>query len=64
MKRKFIPVNNTLLEGNEKKYHTECINSGWISSDGHTFKTFEKKLCWINYGTKEMFHGKYGYNII
>ncbi|CAO6130685.1 hypothetical protein MCEGEM19_00200 [Candidatus Pelagibacterales bacterium] len=45
MKRKFIPVNNTLLEGNEKKYHTECINSGWISSDGHTFKTFEKKLC-------------------
>jgi perosamine synthetase len=44
MKHKFIPVNNPLLEGNEKKYLTECINSGWISSDGPFIKIFEQKF--------------------
>jgi perosamine synthetase len=44
MKRKFIPVNNPLLEGNEKKYLTECIDSGWISSDGPFVKIFEQKF--------------------
>lgn len=31
---KFIPVNEPLLDGNEKKYLIECIESGWISSEG------------------------------
>ena len=29
-----IPVNEPLLDGNEKKYLTECIDTGWISSEG------------------------------
>lgn len=29
-----IPVNTPRLEGNEKKYLLECIESGWISSEG------------------------------
>lgn len=36
----FIPVNTPLLDGNEKKYLNECIDSGWISSEG----SFVKKL--------------------
>ena len=38
----FIPVNEPLLDGNEKKYLIECIDSGWISSDGPFVKEFEK----------------------
>jgi len=30
----FIPVNEPLLDGNELKYISECISSGWISSEG------------------------------
>lgn len=30
----FIPVNEPLLDGNEKRYLAECIDSGWISSEG------------------------------
>lgn len=30
----FIPVNEPLLNGNEKKYLCECIDTGWISSEG------------------------------
>jgi perosamine synthetase len=37
-----IPVNEPLLNGNEKKYLIECIESGWISSDGPFVKRFEK----------------------
>lgn len=29
-----IPVNEPLLNGNEKRYLAECIDSGWISSEG------------------------------
>lgn len=29
-----IPVNEPLLNGNEKKYLDECIDTGWISSEG------------------------------
>ena len=44
MDSKFIPVNEPLLEGNEKKYLAECIDTGWISSDGPFVKTFEQKF--------------------
>ena len=44
MKNKFIPVNEPLLQGNEKKYLLECIKTGWISSDGPFVKKFEKKF--------------------
>ena len=41
---KFIPVNEPLLDGNEKKYLNECINTGWISSEGPFVEQFEKKF--------------------
>jgi len=37
----FIPVNEPLLSGNEKKYLNECIDTGWISSEGALVKRFE-----------------------
>ena len=39
-----IPVNKPLFIGNEKKYLLDCINTGWISSDGKYVKRFEKKF--------------------
>ena len=39
-----IPVNEPIFFGNEKKYLNECIDSGWISSDGPFVSLFEKKL--------------------
>lgn len=41
----FIPVNEPLLDGNEKKYLCECIDTGWISSEGPFVKEFEQKMC-------------------
>ncbi|MBU3604123.1 DegT/DnrJ/EryC1/StrS aminotransferase family protein [Polynucleobacter sp. AP-Kaivos-20-H2] len=41
---KFIPVNEPLLDGNEKKYLIECIDSGWISSEGPFVALFEEKF--------------------
>ena len=40
----FIPVNEPLLNGNEKKYLCECIDIGWISSEGPFVKEFEQKM--------------------
>jgi perosamine synthetase len=40
----FIPVNTPLLSGNEKKYLNECIDTGWISSEGPFVKKFEDKF--------------------
>ena len=36
-----IPVNRPLLDGNEKKYLIECIETGWISSEGPFVKRLE-----------------------
>lgn len=41
---KFVPVNEPLLNGNEKKYLCECIDTGWISSEGPFVKEFEQKM--------------------
>ena len=40
----FIPVNTPLLAGNEKKYLCECIDTGWISSEGPFVSRFESEL--------------------
>lgn len=40
----FIPVNEPLLNGNEKKYLCDCIDTGWISSEGPFVKEFEQKM--------------------
>ena len=39
-----ISVNKPAFLGNEKKYLLDCINTGWISSDGNYVKKFEKKF--------------------
>lgn len=44
MNSSFIPVNEPLLNGNEKKYLTECIETGWISSEGPFVQVFEKQM--------------------
>ena len=44
MKDDFIPVNTPLFSGNEKKYINECIDTGWISSEGPFVNRFESEL--------------------
>jgi len=39
-----IPVNEPLLDGNEKKYLIECIETGWISSEGPFIKQLEEQF--------------------
>lgn len=41
MKPDFIPVNQPLLGEREKAYLLECIESGWVSSDGPFVSRFE-----------------------
>lgn len=48
-----IPVNEPLLPGNELKYVTDCITSGWISSAGKYIDRFENEwaaYCGRKYG--------------
>lgn len=39
-----IPVNTPLLDGNERKYLLECLDTGWISSEGPFIRQFEEKF--------------------
>ena len=39
-----VPVNEPLLDGNEKKYLLKCIEDGWISSEGPYVEKFEKQF--------------------
>ncbi|MEO8192551.1 MAG: DegT/DnrJ/EryC1/StrS family aminotransferase [Gemmatimonadales bacterium] len=39
-----IPVNEPVLDGNERKYLNECIDSGWISSEGPFIREFEARF--------------------
>lgn len=48
MASQFIPVNEPLLDGNEKKYLNECIDSGWVSSEGPFVKQLEEGMAhWV-----------------
>jgi len=40
----FIPVNEPVLDGNERKYLNECIDTGWISSEGPFIREFENRF--------------------
>lgn len=42
-----IPVNEPLIGEQEKKYVMECLETGWISSEGHFIREFEEK--WAEY---------------
>lgn len=44
MKDKFIPVNQPLLDGREKELLVECIETGWISSEGPFVERFELEM--------------------
>jgi perosamine synthetase len=44
MKQISVPVNTPVLNGNEKKYLMECIETGWISSEGEFIRKFEKEF--------------------
>lgn len=51
--RTFIPVAEPLLAGNELKYVTECVQSGWVSSLGKYVRDFEQQFaayCGAQYG--------------
>ncbi|MDB4208825.1 DegT/DnrJ/EryC1/StrS aminotransferase family protein [Amylibacter sp.] len=39
-----VPVNQPLIDGNEKAYLLECIETGWISSEGPFVKRFEENF--------------------
>ena len=39
-----IPVNTPLLDGNELRYLQECIETGWVSSEGPFVETFESQF--------------------
>lgn len=48
-----IPVNEPLIGELEKKYVMECLETGWISSEGHFIREFEEKwaaYCGMKYG--------------
>ena len=40
----FIPVNEPLLNGKEKRYLAECIDTGWISSEGPFVQRLEESM--------------------
>lgn len=40
----FIPVNVPLLDGKEKKYIDECLETGWVSSEGPFVSQFEEQF--------------------
>ena len=49
---KFIPVNNPVMDGNEKAYVLDCLDSSWISSSGKYIDQFEEafaKFCDAKY---------------
>lgn len=37
----YIPVNQPLIDGNERKYLLKCLDAGWISSEGPSVSEFE-----------------------
>jgi perosamine synthetase len=39
-----VPVNEPLLDGNERRYLNECIDGGWISSEGPFVRRLEEQL--------------------
>jgi len=52
MEKKFIPVCEPLLAGNEAKYVTDAVSTGWISSSGKYVTEFERtfaQYCGCNY---------------
>ena len=47
-KNKFIPVNVPKIFKEEKKFVKDCLDTGWISSEGNFVKKFEKSFSRYN----------------
>ncbi len=48
-----IPVHEPVLDGNERKYVLDCLDTNWISSSGEYIDKFEKKFaeyCGVRHG--------------
>jgi perosamine synthetase len=43
-----IPVNEPLLDGNEIKYLTQCIETGWVSSEGPFVERLEHEFAAVS----------------
>lgn len=43
-KKGFIPLHEPVFSGNEEKYVSDCIKTGWVSSAGSYVDRFEKSL--------------------
>lgn len=41
---KFVPLHEPTMSGNELKYVTDCIETGWVSSVGSYVTNFEERL--------------------
>lgn len=49
----FIPVSEPLLDGNERKYVLDALDTNWISSAGHYIQDFEAafaQFCGVRFG--------------
>lgn len=44
MTQRLIPVNTPILDGNEKNYLSQCIDTGWISSEGPYVTELEERF--------------------
>jgi len=40
----FVPVNEPVFGGNERRYLQECVDTGWVSSEGPFVKRLETEL--------------------
>ena len=47
-KNKFIPVNVPKIFKDEKRFIKECLDTGWISSEGGFVNKFEKSFAKYN----------------
>ena len=47
-KNKFIPVNVPKIFKDEKRFIKECLDTGWISSEGSFVNKFEKSFSKYN----------------
>ena len=41
-----IPLSVPHIKGNELKYVSECLATGWVSSAGSYVNRFEKDICY------------------
>lgn len=44
LKKNFIPLDQPIFRGNEKKYLIDCVKTGWISWQGKYVRNFEEKF--------------------